>query len=110
MLASGSSPRYERNPQAGTALWDPAEAEVLLHARQDGEYTTFVVIDEASGQTPAQGAPVLDDEGLFDELPVLLAQRDVERMGGDVTVHAGSPDHHRVSVRLPNGAREGGAA
>jgi hypothetical protein len=69
--------------------------EILLHAHTDGDSVTIAVVDD-----PPQVDVEHDGEEHVD-LPLLLGQRDVARLGGTCTVHTTTPRHRCIVLRFP---------
>lgn len=85
--------RFVRASLARTAT------EVLLHAHTDGDSVTIAVVDDP---------PQIDiDDGCEEhvDLPLLLGQRDVERLGGTCTIHTTTPRHRCIVLRFPQQAQ-----
>jgi len=73
--------------------------EVLLHAHSDGDSVTIAVVDDP---------PQIDIEDGCEEhvdLPLLLGERDVARLGGTCTIHTTTPRHRCIVLRFPQQAQ-----
>lgn len=73
--------------------------EVLLHAHTDGDSVTIAVVDDP---------PHIDLEDGCEEhvdLPLLLGQRDVARLGGTCSLHTTTPRHRCIVLRFPQQAQ-----
>jgi len=72
--------------------------EVLLHAHTDGDSVTIAIVDDP---------PLVDLGASCDEhldLPLLLGQRDVARLGGTCTIHTTTPQHRCIVLHFPQQA------
>ena len=78
-------------------------AEVLLHSHQEHGATVFAIVDDLAqcdpGHLEASWSPTHEAE----DIELILAGRDIRRLGGELAVHETSPTHCCVMVRLPNG-------
>lgn len=73
--------------------------EVLLHAHSDGDSVTIAVVDDP---------PKIDIDDSCEEhvdLPLLLGERDVARLGGTCTIHTTTPRHRCIVLRFPQETR-----
>jgi K+-sensing histidine kinase KdpD len=76
--------------------------EVLFHAHQSQNATFFAIVDDLVAESELQ--MIIEaaggDEDLRDSFPVQLARRDVERMGGSVSITRSTPNQSCVMVRF----------
>lgn len=89
MLLVATLRRFVRSSLARTST------EVLLHAHTDGDAVTIAVVDDP---------PRVDVESELEEhvdLPLLLGERDVARLGGTCTIHTTTPLHRCIVLRFP---------
>ncbi|MCP3914797.1 MAG: hypothetical protein GY711_04455 [bacterium] len=70
------------------------QGDVLLRAREDGNELVFTIVEHAQPR-PRPTASAWDD------LEILLAKREVERMGGRTAVRDSLSSHRRLEVRMP---------
>lgn len=75
-----------------------AGGEVLLHGHQEDGVTTFAVVDDLS----AQGDPLEETSGDEVSPALLLARRDLTRLGAELVEHDAGP-HRCAIVRLDQG-------
>ena len=81
-------------------------AEVLLHSHQENGATVFAIVDDLAQCDPGHLEGLWSPTRSAEDVELVLAGRDILRLGGELAVHETSPTHCCVMVRLPNGPNE----
>lgn len=77
-------------------------AEVLLHSHQEHGATVFAIVDDLTQCDPGHLEASWSSTPTAEDIELVLAGRDISRLGGELAVHETSPTHCCVMVRLPN--------
>ena len=77
-------------------------AEVLLHSHQERDATVFAIVGDLAQCAPGHLEHSWSSTRTPENIELVLARRDIRRLGGELSVHESTPTHCCVMIRLPN--------